>query len=112
MALRDVAQRCNPLGIIIQARDVVKLLATGMQEGFARFHVDFFQRLQAVAGKSRANRIHPRDACFAHGNERRFGVGLQPLGAAQAGLEGNLVLGFDRPSLSDSRRAVLTHSQW
>ena len=72
----------------------MKLFAAGVQKRLARFHVDFFQRLQAVAGEAGAHHVHPLHAGLAHGNQAGFGVGLQPLGAAQAGLKGHLELVF------------------
>ena len=68
--------------VVIQAGDVVKRFAARVKKGLARFHVDFFQRFQAVAGKAGAHHIYPLHACLAHGNERGLGVGLKPLGAA------------------------------
>ena len=92
MLLGDFAQRLYPLRVIVQAGDVVEFLATGMQERFTRLLVDLFQGFQAVAGEGRAHHIDTLHASFAHFDQRRFGVGLQPFGAAQAGLEGDLEL--------------------
>jgi len=94
MLVRDVAQGINPLGVVVEAGNVMKHFATGMQKGFACLHVNFFQRFQAVAGKAGADNIDPFDAGLAHGNQRGLGVGLQPLGATQARLKSDLVLVF------------------
>ena len=57
----------------------------------ARFHVDFFQRLKAVAGKAGAHHIDTLRACLRQLDECGFGVRLQPLGFAETGLEGDFV---------------------
>ena len=67
-------------------------LAAGAQEfGFA-FDGDFFQRLQAVGREAGTEYVNAVDAAFAKGGQGRRGVGLQPLGTAEARLEADLIL--------------------
>ncbi|OIQ64731.1 hypothetical protein GALL_537170 [mine drainage metagenome] len=80
----DVSQCTDPGRIVVEAGDVVELLATGVQKRGAAFLVDFFEGFQAVAGEGRADHVNPCYAGLAHFNQRWLGVGLQPLGAAQA----------------------------
>ena len=94
MLLCQIAQGGDPFRVVVEAGDVVELFAAGVQERLAAFHVDFFQRLQAIAGEAGADHVHTFYSRLAHGNEAGFSVGLQPFGAAQAGLEGDLVLVF------------------
>ena len=89
--LGHAAQRRDPVVVVVQAGDVVKLLAARVQEGLAHFHVDFFQRLQAVAGEAGAHHVHPPRARLAQRLDGGLGVGLQPLGLAKARLEGDAV---------------------
>ena len=51
VALAEVGQRVQPVGVVVQAGDVVERLAPGMQKGFAGLLVDFFQRFNAVAAE-------------------------------------------------------------
>ena len=87
----DVLQRADPLGVVIQAGDVVKRLAARVQKGFARFLADFFQRFQAVAGEAGAQHFHTARATAGKSLQRGFGGGFEPLGFAKARLEGNAV---------------------
>ena len=55
----------------------------------ACFLADFFQRLEAVAGEAGADHVHALDAGLGQRHQRWLGIGLQPLGLAEAGLEGH-----------------------
>jgi hypothetical protein len=70
----------------------LKVGAARVQKRLAGFHVDFFQRFQAVAGEAGADHIHPLRTCLGQGHQRGLGVGLQPFGFAKARLEGDGVL--------------------
>ena len=50
--------RFNPRGVVVQAGDVVELLATRMHKRFLRFLRNFFQGFQAVTGKAWADQIY------------------------------------------------------
>ena len=80
-------QRGDPLVLVVQAGDVVELLAAGREERVARLDVDLFQRLQAVGGEAGADHVDPPHALRGERAQRRLGVGLQPLGLAEAALE-------------------------
>ena len=88
-------------------------LAARRQERGARLLRDFFSvsRQSAVKpGHITSTRVTP---CARQRDQRRLGVGLEPLRLAEAALEGDqpFVLA-SAPGRSASRRAVLWHSQW
>src|SRR2546427_316527 len=58
MLLGDAAQRRDPGRAVVEAGNELELLATGMQEGLARFLADFLQRFQAVAGEAGRSEEH------------------------------------------------------
>ncbi len=113
MAQRQVAQRDDPLVPVVQTGDVVELLAAGLGEGLARFLVDLLQRFQTVGDETRADQIDALDALARELLQRRFGVGLQPLGLAETALEGDakVVLRQARARCASSR-AVFWQAQW
>ena len=80
--LCEFAHRLDPVGLVIQAGDVVEFFAAGVRKRFARLHIDLFEGFQAVAGKARADYIDPFDAGLPERDQRGLGVGLQPLGPA------------------------------
>ena len=80
---------CDPRRVVVQARDVVERLPPAGQEGLARFHGDLFQRLQAVGDEARAHHVDAPTPCARQRDQRRLGVRLQPVGAAEAALEGH-----------------------
>ena len=92
MLLCNTAQGRHPGRAVVQAGDVLKLLAACVQKGFACFLVDFFQRFQAVTGKAGADQIDTLGASLCHGNQGRLGIGLQPFSFAKARLEGEHIL--------------------
>ena len=87
MADRQVGESDQPIMPGVQAGQVVELLAAGAQEGVAHLDADLLQRLQAVDGKTRAHHVDFSDATPREVDQRGLGVGLQPLGLAEAALE-------------------------
>ena len=84
MLRTEISQRGNPFRTVVEARNVAEGLAPGMQESFPRFHVDFFQRFQAIAGEAGAHHIDAFEPGLRHFDKRWLGVGLQPFGPAKA----------------------------
>jgi hypothetical protein len=86
----------------------VELAAAGLQEGGARLLRDLLQRLQAVGGEAGAGDVDALHAGARQRHERRLGVGLQPLGLAEAALEGDRhLLGPQRQPLAQQARGLL-----
>ena len=86
----QIAQGADPLRVVVQAGDVVKHLATGVQKGFAGLHADFFQGFQAVAGEAGAHHVDAFDTSLTQRDQGGLGVGLQPFGTAQTRLKSHL----------------------
>ncbi len=60
--LAQCGQCVHAFVAVVEAVDVMKGFAAGLQKCAAGLKVDFFQRLDAVAGKAGADRVHPRHA--------------------------------------------------
>jgi hypothetical protein len=85
--------------LVVEAGDVVELLAARGQEGATRLDRDLFQRLQAIGAETRAHHVDPLDPLACQRDERGLGVGLQPFGLAEAALEGHDHLQLRRPQV-------------
>mmetsp|Transcript_11282 Transcript_11282/g.21799 ORF Transcript_11282/g.21799 Transcript_11282/m.21799 type:complete len:400 (-) Transcript_11282:395-1594(-) len=73
--------------MVVQAGDVAEALSAGMQKGFAGFLVDLLEGFQAVGREARADEVHRLAATLGQRDQAGLGVGLQPLGLAEAALE-------------------------
>ncbi len=58
-------QRCDPFVVVVEGADVVEGFAAGTQESLARFHVDFFERFEAVGDEAGADDVDAGDAFLA-----------------------------------------------
>ena len=58
----QIRQRRDPDRTLVEAGDVVKFPATGLEERGLSFLRDFLERLQTVADKARANDVDTPDA--------------------------------------------------
>ena len=68
-----------------------------MQESFAAFNGNFFQRFQTVGGEAGADNVDALGAVFTQRFKGLIGVGLQPFGFAKARLESDDVVVFFQP---------------
>ena len=64
------------LRVVIEAGNVVKVLPAGLNEAFPCFHINFFDRLQAVRREPWAHNSNMLDSLCWHGLERFVSVGL------------------------------------
>ena len=106
MPLGNVAKGGYPFRIVVEAGNVMELFPARFHESLAAFQIDFFERLQAVAGKTGADHIDPLYAGLCHFNQRRFGVGLQPFGTSQPGLKSDFVLFLGKPEIFCQQGAI------
>ena len=86
------SHRFYPLRILVKAGDVVKSAAAGCQKIVSGFHGYFFQGFKAIAGETGAHDIDAPDALLSQLFEGGRGIGLQPLGLAEAGLKGDEIV--------------------
>src|SRR6185312_17450974 len=73
---------------VIKTRNRGKLLAAIAPEDLGILLRDLFQRFQAVSGEARHHHRDALDAVLGQLLDRLVGIGLQPLGLAEARLEG------------------------
>ncbi len=98
--------------MLVEAGNGVEFLAAGLEECRPRLDADFLQRFQAVGDESRAKHVDPFDALSAKRLQHLGRVGLQPLGAAEAGLERERPLsGIETQFLARAAGAVTRHRQ-
>src|SRR5450830_139683 len=96
-----------PSGVVVQARNEMKLLAAGMQKLRLGFYPNLFQGFQAIAGKTRTHHIHTGDALARQLLQRRRGIGLQPLGLAERDWKVTTYSDSVKFKAAASKRAVL-----
>jgi hypothetical protein len=84
---RTTYQRLRPLRVIIQARHQHQLLAARLAELLPSAITDLFQRLDAIGDERRAHHQHLFHAALGQLVQARFGVGFDPLRAAQSRLK-------------------------
>src|SRR5262245_16254312 len=85
---RDFRERRDPFGRLVEARDEMEIPAARGDIGKASFDADFLEGLEAVGDKAGADHVHPLNAFLRQLYQCRPGIGLQPLGEAEARLEG------------------------
>lgn len=73
--------------------------AAGFGKIVLQFNADFFQRLDAIGDKAGRDNRHFTSAIFGHVDDGFIGIGLQPLGRAEARLEGQFQLLFRQTEL-------------
>ena len=86
------------------------MFAAVLAKGLGAADRDLLQRLEAVGGETGRHDGDPLDAVAGDLRQGHVGVGLQPLGAAEARLKGEPSRSAGQPSGSRSRRTVLW--QW
>ena len=108
MALNQAHERVDHRGRVIDAGQVIELFPTCAEKGVARFLGDFFEGLEAIRHKPRADDIDPPYPLASQGLKRRLGVGLEPGGPTEARLEGDhpLVLGQAQALREQARHLV------
>ena len=76
MLLADVPQGGYPVGVVVEAGDVVESFATCGDEGLLRLLADFFECFKAVADKARADYIYAAYAFACELLQGGSGAGL------------------------------------
>src|SRR5690606_41428111 len=89
MPFGEAGQRVDERRGLVQAIDVAEGLAAGPEEGVPAFDGDLLEGLEAVGDEAGTHHVDTAHARLRQLAQRRFGVGLQPLGAAETRLEGD-----------------------
>ena len=89
---RNLGQRPYPGVVLVEARDVVKLAAAGIQKSDSVLDRDLLQRLETVGDEARAHHIHSSDLVLAQLGHDFDGVWLEPFRASEAGLKRDNIL--------------------
>src|SRR5262245_7886960 len=78
---------------VVEAGDVAELLAAVIEEDLLVLHGDFAERLDAIGGEAGRDDGDPLHSVARQRLYCLVGVRLEPLGASEARLEGELELG-------------------
>src|SRR5262245_37993645 len=82
---------------VVEARDVGEVRAAVFKKDLLVLLGDLFERLEAICGKAWRENSDPLHTIARQRLDGLVGIGLQPLRAPEAGLEGGSELGAERP---------------
>ena len=85
----DFLERVEPARMLVEAGNLGKRLAAGLEESFAAAHGNFFERFEAIGDKGRTHDEKLFDASLGKAFKFAVGIGRQPRVAAEPGLERN-----------------------
>src|SRR6476620_3936954 len=97
LALDNMQKHADAAIAVVEAGDVGEVLAAVRKKDLLVLLGDLFERLEAIGGKARRENSDPLHTIAGQRLDGLVGIGLQPLGASEAGLEGVSELGAERP---------------
>ena len=97
LALDEMDDHLDAPIAIVKAGNVAELLTAEFVEDLLVLLGDLLERLDAIGGESRGDDGDGLHAVARQRLDSLVGVGLDPLGAAEARLKGELELGAERP---------------
>src|SRR5258708_35253170 len=87
----NARERLDPFMAFIQARNVAQLCAAGLEVSGLVLDADLLQRFQAIRNEARADHVQPAGLALAEFLHCLQGIGLQPFGTPETGLERDLI---------------------
>src|SRR5262245_49532729 len=111
LPLDQVDEQLDSARAVVEAGNVAELLPAVLVEDFLVLLGDLLERLDAIGGKAGRDDGDAFDPRPRQGLHRLIGVGLDPFGAAETRLEGELQIRAERPERGaerlDARDALL-----
>src|SRR5215470_17654958 len=94
MLPRNGRQGVDPVRTLVEAGQKVEFLPSRVDKGSPALDSQLLECFQAVGDEARADHVDAAHAALTVLGERRRGIGLEPGGAAEARLEGDLPPAF------------------
>src|SRR5262245_11786409 len=103
LPLDQVDEQLDSARAVVEAGNVAELLPAMRPEDFLVLLGDLFERLDAIGGEAGRDDGDALDPRPRQGFDRLIGVGLDPFGAAEPRLEGEIDLRAERPERGTER---------